>query len=191
LSACGGGGGGSAPAASVLSNDNNPLKKYDGTYYICDQNGHSKTTLTVVAAGSNSMTMSMSEATYQSVNCTGTIVGTLSFPLPLTATYQSQTTANFPHVTIMPRADTVDGVSVSSPAMTAQLTGTGVSGNCVNYTNGNLCYDNLVSPAQTAVGAAYLRGNYFVTFSLLNGVLAADGIYSKDPAFGYSMLVPN
>ena len=105
--------------------------------------------------------------------------------------YQSKTTANFPHVTIMPTSDTVDSVSITAPAMTGQLVGSGVSGSCVAYTGGQSCYGDLTTPAQTLSGAIYLRENYFVTFDVQNGVLVADSIASKDPLFNANMLIPN
>lgn len=178
LAACGGGGG--------ADTANNPLEKYAGTYYICD--GHSKETVTVATSGSNSINLTYVEDVYQSTNCTGNIVGTYRMPQKVTATYKNQTTANFPPVTILPNADTVDRVTLSSPGMTAQLTGSGVNGSCVNYSGGNVCYNNLVLPAVSTSGAAYISGNYLITFSLENGVLEADGIYSKDASFNYNML---
>ena len=182
LAACGGGGGGGSSGDTA----NNPLSKYVGTYYICD--GHSKETVTVAASGSNSISLTYLEDVYQNTNCTGPIVGTYRMPQAVTATYQNQTTANFPPVTLLPNADTVDRVTLSSPGQTAQLTGSGVSGSCVNYSGGNVCYNNLVLPAVSTTGAAYLSGNYLITFSLENGVLEADGIYSKDASFNYNML---
>jgi hypothetical protein len=179
LAACGGGGG--------VDTANNPLSKYVGTYYICD--GHSKETVSVTALGSNSISLSYLEEIYQNVNCTGPIVGTYRMPQAVTATYESQTTANFPPVTLLPNAGTVERVSLSSPGMTAQLSGSGVSGSCVNYSGGNVCYSNLVLPPVNTTGATYLSGNYFVTFSLENGVLEADGIYSKESSFNSNMLI--
>lgn len=189
LAACGGGGGdsgGSGSGSGGGDTANNPLSKYAGTYYICD--GRSKETVTVAANGSNSISFAYVEEIYQNNNCTGSVIGTYRLPQAVTATYQNQTTANFPPVTILPNADTVDRVTLSSPGMTAQLTGSGVSGSCVNYSGGKVCYDNLVLPAVSTTGAAYLSGNYLVTFSLENGVLESDGIYSKVASFNYNML---
>jgi len=181
LTACGGGGG------SSVNTGSNPLQKYENTYYICDQ--HTKTTATIHATNTNSMTLTMVEDIYQNNNCTGPIVGTYRLSQAITATYQNQTSANFPPVTIMPSSDTVDRLAVTFPGGTAQLTGSGVKGSCVNYTGGQVCYDNLSMPSTNTTGAAYLNGNYLVMFSLENGVLAADGIYSKDPSFNSNMLV--
>jgi hypothetical protein len=72
--------------------------------------------------------------------------------------------------------------------MTAQLTGSGVNGSCVNFPAGNHCFDNLVLPALSTTGAVYLIDNYLITFSLENGALEADGVYSKDSSFNYNML---
>ena len=181
LVACGGGDG------TTVSTENNPLKKYEGTYYICD--GHTKETVTVTATGSNAVNLTNVEEIYNNTNCSGSVVGTFRLPQPVTATYLNQTTANFPPVTILPNADTVDRVNLSSPAMTAQLTGTGVSGSCVTYTGGNVCYNNINLSALNETGAAYLSGNYLITFNLVNGVLEAEGIYSKDATFNFNMLV--
>ncbi len=182
LTACGGGGGNSGAGS-----DTNPLKKYEGTYYVCD--GHSKETVTVTASGSNSMSMTLVADLYQNTNCAGVVVGTYKLAQPLIATHQNQTSANLPPVTIFASSDSVDRVSLSYAGGTAQLTGSGVIGNCVNYSGGNTCYDNLTQPVQTATGAAYLNGNYFVSFSLTNGVLAYDAIRSKDPLFNINMLI--
>jgi hypothetical protein len=186
LAACGGGG-----SSSGGSTAGNPLQKYEGTYSICDVGGHSKQTVTVTANGSNSVNMASVEQIYQNTNCSGAIVGTYSLPSPITATYQSQTTASFPQVTIMPRSDIVESVTISAPAMTAILVGSGVSGSCVTYATGNQCFNNLSMAAQAFTAAFYLRGNYFVTFDRQNGVLVANGIFSKDPSFNYNMLIPN
>lgn len=175
LAACGGGGGSSSDT------ENNPLSKYVGTYYICD--GHSKETVTVTASGSNSISLTYLEDVYQNTNCTGPIVGTYRMPQAITAIFQNKSTVNFPPVSILPNADTVDRVTFSSPGMTAQLTGNGVSGSCVNYSGGNVCYDDLVLPALSTTGAVYLKGNHLVTFILENGVLEVDGIYSKSDSF--------
>ena len=178
---CGGGGDSSGGASA-----DNPLRKYEGTYYHCDD--HDKVSVTVVAAGSNSVTLSYTEQIYQNANCTGSIVGTYTLPQAITASFQSQTTANLPPVTVLPSAGTVDKITVSAPNMTAQLTGTGVKGSCVYFSSGNTCFDSLDLPAQTTTGALHLSGNYLVVFTLSNGVLESDSIYSKDPAFNYNIL---
>lgn len=182
LSACsGGGGGGDAPAATKL------LAKYAGTYYVCD--GHSMEAVTATAVGADSLNLSYEEKIYQNANCAGGVVGTYSLPSPITFTYVSNTTATFPPVTVLPFSDTVDNGTITSPAMTAQLSGTGVSGSCVTYTGGNFCYNNLTNNALSETGAIYLKDNYLVTLSLKNGVLTADGIYSKDASFNINSLV--
>lgn len=193
LVACGGSGSGDSGATdNSVGNENsdeiiNPLAKYAGTYYICD--GHSKEIVTVTASGSNSMSLNFSEEIYQNDNCSGLVVGTYRLPQSITARYQNQTTANFPPVTLLPDAATVDRLTLSSPAMTAQLSGSGVSGSCVNYSNGNVCYESLSLQAMSTTGAVYLSGNYLVTFILVNNVLEADGIYSKDENFNYETLI--
>ncbi len=179
LVACGGGGSGIA---------NNPLQKYEGTYYVCD--GRAKETVTVTASGSTSVSLSYVEDTYQNNNCSGSIIGTYKLPQAITATFDSPVTASFPKVTILPTTATVDKVALSVPAMTAQLTGSGVSGRCITYTGGSSCYDTLVVPLFNGAGALYITGNYLVIFSNNNGVLTADSIHSKDPSFNINQLVP-
>ena len=183
LAACGGGGEGGTNSGSTA---NNPLSKYEGTYYVCD--GRSKETMTVTAVGDNTLSFTLVENIYDGDNCTGSVVGTYTLPQPLSATYQSQTSVTLPPVTVLPISATVDKVTLSSPSMTAQLSGSGVRGSCVYYTNGNVCYDSLSLASVTTTGAVYQNGNYILTFSLENGVLEADGIYSKDAAFNVNSL---
>jgi hypothetical protein len=194
LVACGGGGDGGTPTAPPISgssnNDvstNNPFKKYEGNYYACD--GNSKKTVTVSTKGSNQADLAYIEEIYQNQNCTGPIVGTYSLPQSITATYQNQTTAIFPRVTILPDSGAVDGINLSTRGMTAQLTGSGVNGKCVNYANGNTCFDSLSVPASSTTAAIYLSGNYLVTFSSENGTLQSDGIFSKTSSFSTSELI--
>ena len=184
LTACGGGG--DAVDSAVGSTVDNPLAKYVGTYYACD--GNTKEILTAAASGSNSLKVNVVETTYQNDNCSGAVVGTYSLPEPYTIAYQDKTTANFPAVTILPSADSVDRGALSIPAMTAQLTGSGVSGSCVTYANGNICYDSLSLGAVSTTGALYLKDGYLVTLVLENGVLEADAIYSTNPSFNYNQL---
>lgn len=171
----------------IPTSSSNPLKKYEGTYYICDS--HSKKTVTVAATGSSSLSLAFVENIHKEQDCTGAIVGTYTLPQVVTATYQYQTTANLPPITILPDSAAVDQVTISSPSMTAKLTGTGVSGSCVNFNNGNVCFNSLANPASNKTGALYINGNYLITLSVTNGVLEADDIFSKDSSFNYNMMV--
>jgi hypothetical protein len=187
LSACGGGGGGGDSGSGGITPTANPLAKYEGTYYFCD--GHSRETMTVTAQGESSLSFTVVEDIHRDNNCTGPVVGTYRLPLPFTGAFVTQTTATLPPATVFPFSATVDRISLSSQGMTAQLSGSGVRGACVYYTNGNVCYDSLESPAATITGGLYQSGNYLVTFTLENGVLETDAIYSKDPLFNYNSLV--
>lgn len=184
LAACGGGGSGDNSGAG---SNTNPLKKYEGTYYVCD--GRAKETATVTASGANSMSITFVEDIYQNTNCQGAVVGTYKLAQPLVATYQNQATAKLPPVTIFPTSDVVDRISMSYAGGTAQLTGSGVNGNCVNYPGGRSCFEDLTRPAETWTSAWYLKGDYIVTFFLENGVLEYGNVSSKDPLFNVNMLI--
>ncbi|MBP7485115.1 MAG: hypothetical protein KA781_07400 [Aquabacterium sp.] len=188
LSACGGGGSGGA-SDSEPSGQKNPLSKYAGTYYACDD--HEFSVQKMVVSGSDSLSVTLETNVHQNENCTGPIVGkVVVFPVPLVVKYVGVGTATMPPFSLLPYSDAVETVSVSAPAMTPQLTGSGVNGLCVNYVGGNICYE----PVPTAVsmsGALYLKGDYVVSFSLENGVLTADQILSKDPSFNSKNLTIN
>lgn len=184
LAGCGGGGGGGASDVNQLAN---PLVKYEGAYYVCD--GHSKRSVTAVAQGGDSLTLTLEEKIYKEENCLGVVVGTLTNPNPMTVKYTGKTAATMPAITVLPYSDMVDVVSASISAMTQQLSGSGVSGLCVNYTNGHTCFDTLIVPAQVGSGAIYLTGNYLVQFELTNGLLAPSDILSKDALFNLKSLV--
>ena len=192
LAACGGGGGG-----GTVSTADNPLKKYAGTYYVCDRN--EKNTLSLEATGSNSLNVTVSADVYSAANCTGSIIGSYRWNSAASMTYLGATTANLPAVTIFPTAGTLDKVTLTTTAMTATLTGSGVSGSCVRYSYvdngvtsaGNTCY-SLTTAATTATGALYLSSNdqYMVQFALSNtGVYAAQLIASRSPTFNLNTLI--
>jgi hypothetical protein len=184
LAACGGGGSGDNSGAG---SNTNPLKKYEGTYYVCD--GRAKETATVTASGANSMSITFVEDIYQNTNCQGAVIGTYKLAQPLVATYQNQATAKLPPVTIFPTSDVVDRISLSYAGGTAQLTGSGVTGKCVVYPRGETCFEDLTQPAGNWNSALYLKGDYLVTFSLENGVLEYGDVSSKDPLFNINMLI--
>lgn len=184
LAACGGGGSGDNSGAG---SNTNPLKKYEGTYYVCD--GHAKETITVTATGSNSLSITLVEDIYQKTNCAGAVVGTYKLAPQLVATYQNQATAKLPPVTVFATSDVVDRISMSYAGGTAQLTGSGVSGKCVIYPGGRTCFEDLTQPAANWNSALYLKGDYVVTFFLENGVLEYGDVSSKDPLFNVNMLI--
>ena len=178
LTACGGGEAGGGV---------NPLERYAGIYYQCD--GNTKQTITVTAQGSDSIAVAFDEKIFDNDNCAGAVVGALTYPSPLTIRYTGKMTAKMPNVTILPFSDTVDAITSSTPSMTQQLSGTGVDGLCVNFSNGQTCYDDLSVAAQTVNSAIYLTGNYFVFLDLTDDVLMPGDILSRDAAFNFSSLV--
>lgn len=190
LTACGGGGGGGGSTAD------NPLKKYEGTYYVCDKN--EKTTLQMAPTGSNGLNVTMSAEVYSANNCSGNVIGSYRWNSPVLLTYTGATTANLPPVTVLPYADTVDKVALNTSSMTASLSGSGVNGSCVNYSyvgnngtvTGNTCYD-LVMNATSSNGALYMssNGQYVVQFALNNGTYQAQTMVSKSSAFNLTSLI--
>ncbi len=176
----------------------NRLAKYAGVYHYCEDN--EKSTLTLVANVSDGLNLTMASDVYSGNNCSGSVVGSYRWIQPAVITYQSQTHATLPEVTLLPQSDTVDEVSISLAGVSAQLTGSGVSGNCVNYsfTSGSLtrsgesCFE-LTFPSTPESGALYLTADsqYLVAFQRTNGVLGAERLFSKSSVFNYNMLVPD
>lgn len=195
LVACGGGGGGGEGGGDVA---NNPLAKYVGVYYSCEDN--EKTTLTLNLTDSGSLSIALAEDVYSGDNCSGNIVGSYRWLTPARATYKGQTTVTMPPITLLPFSDKVDEVRASTAGITTELTGSGVVGNCVQYsystasgsTEGESCFE-LNYPSENVDIALYLTadGQYLVQFSRENGVLEADSIISKNSNFNYSMLMPD
>lgn len=179
LTACGGSGGGGGTSG-------NPLLKYEGAYYVCEQNDHSKQTVTAQASGSNALNISVVNRVYENAGCTGNVVGTYIISSTLTTTYTGQSTITLPPVTVLPSNGTVDNVNLAISSGTAELTGTGVVGNCVYYTGGNVCFNEMSRLASTTTGSIYKYGNYFVTFDSANH---AQDIVSLDSTFRFNELV--
>lgn len=189
LAACGGGGGGGGETT------NNMLNKYEGVYYHCEDN--EKSTLTLTANGSDSLNVLLATDVYSGDNCSGSVIGSYRWNTPGVVTYQRKTTATMPPITLLSYSDTVDEVTLSAANVSAQLTGSGVSGNCVNYSystqngsrTGQSCFD-LSFPSTSQTGALYLTADnqYLVQFSRENGVLSADDMFSKNQNFNYNML---
>lgn len=98
LAACGGGGGGGG--GGTASSASNPLAKYEGVFYSCEDND--KTTITLTATGSDSLSAMLVENVYSGDNCSGNILATYRLLAPLVATYKGQTTATMPAITLLP-----------------------------------------------------------------------------------------
>ena len=195
LVACGGGGdsgGSSGGSVSV----NNPLKKYEGTYYVCDRNV--KDIVTLSATGADGLSVIFSSEVYSGANCSGNILGSYKWNAPALITYKDATSATLPPATVFPFSATVDRVSLVTSPSTATLTGSGVKDNCVNYsyvfngttTTGKNCFE-LVLTQSTSSGALYLTADnqYLVQLSLQNGVLETDQILSRSSTFNLTSLV--
>ncbi len=169
LVACGGGGG------DDDANATNPWVNKAGTYSGCDD--HTRRTVVFSPTGSNQAALSLREDIYDAAGCTGTIKGTITWSSPITATYLSTGLANVSGI-VLPWGNTsltIDRIRVSAPAMTQTLTGSGVNGRCVYYTNGNTCYDSLASDAATTEAGIYFKDNTFATL-----VINSSGIYVAD-----------
>ena len=139
----------------------------------------------------------LSTDVYSADNCSGRVIGSYRWNTPAVITYQRKTTATMPPITLLPFSDVVDEVNFSVSNITAQLTGSGVIGNCVNYSydtqngsvTGNSCFD-LTFSNTFETGAIYLTSDnqYLVQFSRSNGVLDVDGIFSRNSSFNYNIL---
>jgi hypothetical protein len=195
LVACGGGGDSGASGAASVS-VNNPLKKYEGTYYVCDAN--EKDIVTFSATGADGLNVSFSAEVYSGANCSGSILGSYKWNAPALITYKDTTTATLPPATVFPFSATVDRVTLLTSPSTATLTGSGVKDNCVSYsyvsngttTTGKSCFE-LALQASTSTGALYLTADnqYLVQLSLQNGVLTTDQILSRSSTFNLASLV--
>ena len=78
----------------------------------------------------------------------------------------------------LPSSLSIDKVAMSANTQ-ATLTGPGVVGNCINYPNGEICYD-LTVQGQVNNGAFYISGNTLYELLLDNGIYYDEGIYTKN-----------
>ncbi|WP_350295164.1 hypothetical protein [Limnohabitans sp. Rim8] len=168
LAACGGGGG-----SQSTGTENNPLSKYAGTFSGCD-GYHKRTTTIFSTVGSTQLTMSVQMDVYENASCTGASLGTLRMPASILATFLSSSAATVTGITSSSQLLTIDKINVTAPASTSTLTGSGVIGRCVYYTNGNLCFDTLINSATDANAGFYLSGNTIYTLTVNGGTYKAD-----------------
>lgn len=190
ITACGGGGGGTPNTAD------NPLKKYEGTYYVCDD--HEKTILQVSPTNSAGLNVTLSAEFYSNTSCSGNIIGLYKWDSPALLTYTGGTSINLPKFTAFPPADSVDKIDLNISAMSASLTGSGVKGACVNYSNidggittsGKHCYDLQIN-ATSSSGALYLSNDsqYLIQFSSNKDGYLPQIITSRNPSFNSNSLV--
>lgn len=190
LAACGGG--------DDANTADNPLSKYAGVYYVCDE--HTRKVSTATAVGSDTLHLNFKEETYSGNNCTGSVVGTFSYTDPLVATYKSsQSDADMPAVTLLASGDrllpekaTVDMVEIVVPTSSATLVGSGVDGLCVTTDAGQECYgeeDFQEHEVEGEVGLA-LVGEYFLVEvdGSVDGYVGVGEILSSDSSFNLNVL---
>ena len=165
-------GGGSAGDVGVDKATNKWINNA-GTYSACDS--HNKVSATLTPTGSNQLFVSLKQEVFSQANCMGSQVGVLS-PLTLIMTYQNTITSNVKGIGSSTTLQnlSIDTVSVSAPAQTINLTGSGVSGNCVYYLNGNICFNNLNYSAATMNAAIYVSSTVFSALTLNGLVWNAD-----------------
>ena len=167
LAACGGGG-------SSTIDSQNPMVKYVGTYSGC--NNHQELTTTISATGAYQAYIDTKTDFYQNSDCTGAIVGTHTNSSPVTATYQA--TGNLPVLGVESTLQNlpIDTTNLILAVVSESLTGSGVSGLCVNYIGGSYCYSNPPTTSLNSEGGLYLNGNLLYTLTLVNGVYQADSV---------------
>ncbi len=168
LTACGGGDDDSTPAVT------NPLSKYAGTYTACDN--RAKETIAFVAVGSNQLQATYGEDVYSAANCTGTIVGRVTYSSSIVLTYQD-TGSSTASLNSAIQTLTIDRIGVTNPAITVSVSGSGARGNCVYYTGGNICYDPVPASNNTP-GGLYMSNKGLYGLEYFGGVY-----YAEDPAY--------
>ncbi len=169
LSGCGGGGSSSiaAPAAT------NKWASNTGTYVGCDAH-HNKMTRIFSAVGTDQATLSIQIDTYDGDACTGSLMGTFTYPTPVTLTYLSTQTASVTDAGGITSDVPIDNVLMDVPAMNGTLVGLGVQGLCVNYPNGYICYNAINTPAMSVDTAIYLTPTSLATLTASGTGFIAD-----------------
>ena len=168
LTACGGGGG-----TTSVSNVDNKWASNAGTYYSCDS--HTKQTATLTPNGTNQLAISLKQEVFSLDACTGTVIGTVS-TMSMTMTYINTIAATVTGVGTRTSLQnlSIDTVTVTAPAQNLTLTGSGVTGNCVNYLNGNTCFNSLSIPSVLMNAGIYLSSTAFATLVQNGSAWVAD-----------------
>ena len=205
LVACGGGGESDSSSGSSVS-VKNPLKKYEGTWYVCDE--HQKITYSISTTGTDGLNLDYSEEFYSEPNCSGQLWASYKWNAPQQITYKDTTSATLPRAKVFPFSATVDGVTILTTPSVATLTGSSLMGNCMNFWTSSVkylmdrtpgvpttgmsrkCWDQFREPS-TSSGALYLTADnqYLVQLKLENGVLITDQILSQSSTFNLASLV--
>jgi len=191
LVACGGGGESDSSSVSV----NNPLKKYEGTWYVC--NAAQKFIYSISTTGTDGLTLNYSEEIYDNMKCEGPPIASYKSDASVLITYKGTTSATLPVATVLPSSATVDSVTILTSPSTATLTGPGVKDDCVTYYTLNVSMPvrrkRCIGPVlrqRTTSGALYLTADnqYLVTFEgygngLVGAYEAYDTFLSRSPSF--------
>ena len=127
LVACGGGGESDSSSVSV----NNPLKKYEGTWYVCIY--QTKEIATYSSTGDDKLSVSFSSEFYSGEECSGELRASYDWGVVALMTYRDTISDTLPAVTIFPVSATVDRVSIVSIPFTATLTGSSVLDYCPHF----------------------------------------------------------
>mgnify|MGYP006949115618 CR=1 FL=1 len=174
----------------------NPLKKYEGTFYACD--GNQKATMELSAPSLQGLNITLRSEVFSAENCSGNVIATYAFNSAAHLNYEGTTTADLPPFTLFPASDVIDKIALVGGTVTASLTGTGVKGSCVDYayinngvtSAGNICFDLNIIAANTK-GALYLssNGQNLIQFELLNGLYEYQSVMSRNSSFNLTALV--
>ena len=205
LVACGGGGGDSAISGSSGVSVKNPLKKYEGTWYVCDE--HQKITYSISTTETSGLNLDYSEEFYSDLNCSGQLWASYKWNAPQQITHKDTTSATLPSFTIFPFSGTVDSVTIVTPASTATLKQYFLGDDCLSFVTSSTryridppgvpttgwslkCWDQFRG-SSTSSGALYLTADnqYLVQLKLENGVLTTDQILSRSSTFKLRTLV--
>lgn len=159
LTGCGGG-----DATDVAGvGPRNKWTENAGLYVGCS--GHEKTTVEFVTVGADQAMLTYRQDFFDQLNCSGTVKGTFSAPLPYRIRFLSSESANVIGFDGRSTSLVIDKIEIAAPAMNASLTGAGVTGLCVLWTGGGTCYESLALAAQTIPGGLYLDGATMATLT--------------------------
>jgi hypothetical protein len=202
LVACGGGGDSGSSSSGSSVSVNNPLKKYEGTWYVCYAN--QRTIYSISTTGADGLILNHSVEVYSADDCSGSILAIWKLNGPHLMTYKDTTSATLPSATVFPFSAIVDGVSIVTSPSTATITmtspsatlmGPGVKEDCVSYSYGATktvmgCFP-LEGPKLPTSGALYLTADnqYLVQLFVQNGVLITKEILSQSSTFKWASLV--
>ena len=194
LVACGGGGGEDSDNSGVSVNT--PLKKYEGTYYVCIR--QTKEIATYSSIGADKLSVSFSSEFYSGEECSGELRASYDWGVVALMTYRDTISETLPAVTIFPVSATVDRVSIVSIPFTATLTGSSVLDYCPHFVWIGQHYipmllkecSGIVRQQDPGYASLYLTADnqYFVQTLYLNSG-AGYPIFSRDSTFSLGSLV--